>query len=73
MFLAMKHTPDIIPEVEQYCVSAGIAPSTLALRAIGNARFFERLNRRREHEAKAERRIREYMDANPPKTETDAA
>ena len=69
----MKHAPDIIPEVEQYCASVGIAPSTLALRALGNARFFDRLSRRRDHEASAAQRIRDYMDANPPKTQTDAA
>jgi hypothetical protein len=69
----MKHSPDIIAEVERYCANAGIAPSTLALRAIGNARFFDRLTRRREHEANAAQRIRDYMDANPPKTQTDAA
>ena len=72
--LAMSKTSNIIDEVEAYCRAANIAPTTLTLRAIGNARFFERFARRRESEEQKIQAIREYMRNNPaPKKETGTA
>lgn len=64
----MKHT-SILDEVNAYCARAGIQPSTLAVRALGNSRFFDRMQRRVEKaEADAEK-LRAYMAENPPRAD----
>lgn len=56
----------IIEEVTHYCACAGIQPATLAVRVLGNSRFFDRLKRRQEKAAQDAERLRAYMAANPP-------
>lgn len=59
----MENHTDILREVESFCLKAGIARSTLALRVMNNARFFERLERRGEADAKAVAKLRAYINA----------
>lgn len=63
---AMQQT-SIIDEVNDYCARAGIQPSTLAVRVLGNSRFFGRLERRLEKAAQDADSLRAYMAANPPR------
>lgn len=58
--------PDIIPEAEAYCAKANISVSTLAVRALQNSRYFDRLMRKRQLEAEAVAKLRAYMAAHPP-------
>lgn len=58
---------DIIDEIQAYCEAAGISPSTLGVRALGNSRYFDRLQRRIEKTAEDADRLRAYMAENPPK------
>jgi hypothetical protein len=61
----------LISEIVDYCAKAGIKPSTLSVRALGNSRFFARLVRRDAQIGDAAHRIRAYMEQNPPRcTET---
>jgi len=69
----MNDHPDILSEVQQYCESAGIAPSTLALRAVNNARFFDRFARRVEQDRTTVEKLRSYMRQHPPETREGAA
>lgn len=59
---------DLVSEIQDYCRSVGISPSTLSVRVLGNSRFFDRLNRRAEKLADDAEKIRAYMAENPPKT-----
>lgn len=69
----MEHENDIVAEVEQYCKQAKIKPATLGIRALNNARFFQRFLRRREQDQKTLEALRAYMQENPPQTSGDAA
>ncbi len=64
---------DFISDVERYCGAAGISPSTLGVRAIGNSRFLDRFKRRVETLAEDESRIRAYMAANPAPSISEAS
>ena len=58
---------DIIEEIQAYCEAAGISPSTLGVRALGNSRYFDRLKRRLDKTAEDADRLRTYMAENPPR------
>lgn len=62
----------LIEEIREYCAAAGIEPSTLGLRALGNSRIVDRIERRLERIETDETKLRNYMAANPPKSETQA-
>lgn len=70
----MKKT-NLLSDVRAYCRAAGISPSTLGVKALGNSRFFERLERKLAKADEDETKIRDYMAANPapPTSEGDAA
>ncbi|WP_273688426.1 hypothetical protein [Ketogulonicigenium vulgare] len=55
-----------IEEVQDYCRATGISPSTLGVRALGNSRFFERLQRKIGKVEDDAARVRDHMAANPP-------
>ena len=59
----------LIDEIRDYCRLANIEPSTLGLRALGNSRIVERIERRLERIETDEAKLRAYMAANPPKAE----
>lgn len=68
MFRPMMSDRDqLLEEVRRYCAASGISASTLAVRALDNSRFFDRLERRIEREAEEARRLRAYMKSNPPR------
>lgn len=56
----------LIDEIRDYCARANIEPSTLGVRALGNSRIMERLERRLQRTENDEARLRAYMAANPP-------
>lgn len=56
----------IITEVEDYCRKAGISPSTLTVRVLGNSRFLERIKRKLEKADKDAQKLRAFMQQNPP-------
>ena len=60
----MEH--DLISEIEAYCAATGISPATLGVRALGNSRFLERLQRRKAKLATDTDRLRDFMRDNPP-------
>lgn len=60
----MEQNP-LISEIERYCEAAGISPSTLSVRVLGNSRFYDRLIRRDEKIGDAAAKLRAYMAANP--------
>lgn len=66
---------ELISEIDSYCTKAGITPATLCVRAIGNSRFYPRLLRRIENDARVAEKIRQFISENPvPETpEGDAA
>lgn len=70
--LAMKNT-DILKEAEEYCEAANISRSTLAVRALNNSRFFERVERQQSQLRKAKERLRKYMVQNPAQKQTEAS
>lgn len=70
-YLAMLDE-SFITEAEEYCAAAGISPSTLAVRALNNSRFFNRAARQREKANEAIERLRAYMAANPAQTPAGA-
>lgn len=57
---------DLLTEMHDYCRRAGISPSTLCVRAIGNSRYPGRLQRRIEKAETDADKIRSYMVDNPP-------
>jgi hypothetical protein len=67
----MAHT-SLIDEIRDYCARANIEPSTLGVRALGNSRIMERLERRLERIETDEARLRAYMEANPPEPQPEA-
>ena len=56
----------LMQEARDYCQRAGIALPTLAVRALDNRHFFDRLERRMEQEASMAERLRAYMEEHPP-------
>ena len=69
-------TEALLVEIEDYCRRLGIKASTLGVRALGNSRYFERLERRAGRDADDAARLRAFMAANPPPetpSEQDAA
>ena len=58
---------NIIDEVNDYCARAGIQPSTLAVRVLGNSRFFDRMRRRLDKAEADADKLRAYMAQNPPR------
>lgn len=56
----MEHKA-LIEEITAYCESTGISPSTLCVRAIGNSRFLDRLNRKVEKLDQDAEKLRAYM------------
>jgi curli biogenesis system outer membrane secretion channel CsgG len=66
------NTQDTREIARRYCDEVGIELSTLAVRVLNNSRFFERLERQRERNEKAEAKLLEYISANPPKTNAGA-
>jgi len=68
----MEHRT-IIDEVQDYCTRAGISPSTLGVRALGNSRFLDRLHRKIEKFEEDADKLRAFMAANPVPSETTGA
>ena len=67
-----KRTPDptysaVISELEAYCAKAGVSPSTVTSRALNNARFLQRSNRKGAQLVRDAQALRDYMKNNPPK------
>lgn len=56
----------LLKEITDYCAAANISPSTLGVRALGNSRFLDRLERKLEKLTEDEASIRHYMRNNPP-------
>ncbi|MDF2140837.1 hypothetical protein [Paenirhodobacter sp. CAU 1674] len=56
----------LLDEIRQYCERAGISPSTLGVRALGNSRFFDRLQRKADKISEDAERLRKFMENNPP-------
>lgn len=56
----------LIDEIREYCSRAKIEPSTLGVRALGNSRIMDRLERRLERLETDEAKLRAYMAENPP-------
>lgn len=54
-----------IAKIEAYCHAAGISPSTLGVRVLGNSRFFDRLGRRIKKTESDLAKVLAYMAANP--------
>lgn len=65
ILMAMEQTP-LIAEIEDYCARAGITPSTLTVKVLGNSRFYERLQRKMGQVEEAAAKLRAYMAENPP-------
>lgn len=62
----------LIDEIRDYCARANIEPSTLGVRALGNSRIMDRLERRIDRLETDEKRLRDYMAANPAPAEPQA-
>lgn len=63
--MAMQKTSNIVDEAQEYCRKTGISLATLAVRALGNSRFFGRHERRMEKIEEDSQRLRAFMAANP--------
>lgn len=65
---------EIIAEIDAYSRKTGLKHSTICQHALGNALFYERINRRAEALDGQVEKLRAYMAANPPaETQGDAA
>lgn len=65
---------EIIAEIDAYSRRTGLKHSTICQHALGNALFYERINRRADQLDDQVERLRAYMASNPPaQTEGDAA
>lgn len=62
----MEHKT-LIDEITAYCESSGISPSTLCVRALGNSRFLDRLNRKVKKLDKDAEKLRAYMAEQHPR------
>lgn len=63
----------LIDDIETYCSSVGMAPSTLGLRAAGDGKFVTRLKAGGRCWPETEDRVRAYMAKNPPAPEEKGA
>jgi hypothetical protein len=61
----MEHK-SLLTEITEYCEAAGIQPSTLGVRVLGNSRFLDRLTRKLGKIEEDEQKLRAFMAANPP-------
>lgn len=64
---------DILSRATTYCEAAGISLSTLGVRALGNSRYFDRLQRRIDKTEQDEQKLAAFMAKNPPQTQSEAA
>lgn len=55
----------IIDEIDEYSCASGLKPSTICERALGNARFYDRLQKRLERAEDEAERLREWFRKNP--------
>ena len=69
----MTQSQNIADEVRKYCEERGIAPSTLCLKVLNNARFLDRHLRRKVKDDEALVALRQYMSENPASEAGDAA
>lgn len=69
---AMKNE-NITSELEEYCAKTGLSPSTVCVRAVGNSRFVERFQRKKQKMDEDVQRLRQYMAENPPSCEIKEA
>jgi hypothetical protein len=63
----------LLQKIEDYCRAAGISPSTLGVRAVGNSRLYERLQSRIERDAAVSAKVEAYIAENPPPASTSDA
>lgn len=64
---------DLLSEVRAYCEEVGISPSTLGVRALGNSRYFDRLERRIEKAEEDAQKLRAFMAEHPPQKGASSA
>tara|TARA_B100002003_G_scaffold227027_1_gene234295 strand:+ start:2451 stop:2666 length:216 start_codon:yes stop_codon:yes gene_type:complete len=57
----------LLDEIETYCRSTGLSPSTVCLRAAGNGHLPKRLQSGGECLPRTMEKVRAYMRENPPK------
>lgn len=69
----MTEHDTLLSEVEDYCKRMNIQPSTLAVRALGNSRFFDRHARRIEKFEADKQKLRDFMAENPPSHSSEDA
>jgi hypothetical protein len=60
-------------EIDAYCEAAGLQPSTVCHRAVGNGHLHKRLELGGECLPRTVEKLRAYMRANPPKSAERAA
>jgi len=63
---------EIITEIAAYAKATGLSASTVCVRATGNSRLMERLERRRNQTEEDAKRITAFMADNPPSKEGTA-
>ena len=68
----MKHE-DILVELEAYCKSVGLKPSTVCVRALNDSRYAKRMKRRLVAIERDAEKLRKYMAENPPPPQERAA
>lgn len=56
----------LLDEIKAYCTASGTKPSTFGLKALGNSRFVDRLERRIEKSTEDAATVRAFMRDNPP-------
>jgi len=61
---------DIISEIEAFAAARGIAPSTVTSKAVSNSRLYERLKRGGGCTLRTAEKIRAFMIASSPVSET---
>lgn len=66
-------TEHLLEKIDTYCRAAGISPSTLGVRAVGNSRLYERLQARKERDAALVEKVEAYIAANPASPSTSDA
>ena len=71
--LSDMSTKSLLEKIDRYCEAAGISPSTLGVRAVGNSRLYDRLQARVERDAVVMEKLEAYIAANPPPRSSDAA
>ena len=66
------NTPDFIKTIEDHAAKLGIAPSTLCERAGQGGRFYARIKSGKRCWPETADKVRAYIAANPPETESAA-